>query len=62
MIYSMNTFMFKSKKYWDDLKEKFKNDKSEPLEIIPIEEQNKQAKELAKEDKLLLLKQKYFKE
>lgn len=58
----MNTFMFKSKKYWDDLKEKFKNDKSEPLEIIPIEEQNKQAKELAKEDKLLLLKQKYFKE
>jgi len=62
MTYSMNTFMFKSKKYWDDLKEKFKNDKSEPLEIIPIEEQNKQAKELAKEDKLLLLKQKYFKE
>ena len=58
----MSTFMFKSKKYWDDLKEKFKNDKSEPLEIIPIEEQNKQAKELAKEDKLLLLKQKYFKE
>lgn len=58
----MNTFMFKSKKYWDDLKEKFKNDNSEPLEIIPIEEQNKQAKELAKEDKLLLLKQKYFKE
>ena len=54
--------MFKSKKYWDDLKEKFKDDKSEPLEIIPIEEQNKQAKELAKEDKLLLLKQKYFKE
>jgi len=62
MTYSMNTFMFKSKKYWDDLKEKFKDDKSEPLEIIPIEEQNKQAKELAKEDKLLLLKQKYFKE
>lgn len=58
----MNTFMFKSKKYWDDLKEKFKDDKSEPLEIIPIEEQNKQAKELEKETKLLLLKQKYFKE
>jgi len=51
--------MIKSKKYWDELLEKSKNEKLEPLEVVPIEEQNKQAKELEKEDKLLLWQMKY---
>ena len=55
----MNTFMFKSKKYWDDLKDKFKNDKLEPIEIVPLKDQEVEAKSLEKETKLLLWKQKY---
>jgi hypothetical protein len=51
--------MIKSKKYWDELLEKSKNEKLEPLEVVPMEEQNKQAKELEKEDKLLLWQMKY---
>ena len=51
--------MIMSKKYWDELLEKSKNEKLEPLEVVPIEEQNKQAKELEKEDKLLLWQMKY---
>ena len=51
--------MIKSKKYWDELLEKSKNEKLEPLEVVPMEEQNKQAKELEKEDKLLLWQLKY---
>jgi hypothetical protein len=51
--------MIRSKKYWDELLEKSKNEKLEPLEVVPIEEQNKQAKELEKEDKLLLWQMKY---
>lgn len=53
--------MFKSKKWWDEVKEKYKNVDLEPLEIIPLEEQNKQAKELEKEDRLLLWQMKYQK-
>lgn len=55
----MNTFMFKSKKYWDDLKDKFKNDKLDPIEIVPLKDQEVEAKSLEKETKLLLWKQKY---
>lgn len=51
--------MIRSKKYWDELLEKYKNEKLEPLEVVPIEEQNKQAKELEKENKLLLWQMKY---
>lgn len=51
--------MFKSKKYWDDLKDKFKNDKLEPIEIVPLKDQEVEAKSLEKETKLLLWKQKY---
>ena len=51
--------MIRSKKYWDELLEKSNNEKLEPLEVVPIEEQNKQAKELEKEDKLLLWQMKY---
>lgn len=51
--------MIRSKKYWDELLEKSKNEKLEPLEVVPIEEQNKQGKELEKEDKLLLWQMKY---
>ncbi len=51
--------MIMSKKYWDELLEKSKNEKLEPLEVVPMEEQNKQAKELEKEDKLLLWQMKY---
>ena len=51
--------MIRSKKYWDELLEKSKNEKLEPLEVVPMEEQNKQAKELEKEDKLLLWQMKY---
>ena len=51
--------MFKSKKYWDDLKDKFKNDELEPIEIVPLKDQEVEAKSLEKETKLLLWKQKY---
>ena len=51
--------MIRSKKYWDELLQKSKNEKLEPLEVVPLEEQNKQGKELEKEEKLLLWKMKY---
>ena len=40
--------MIRSKKYWDELLKNSKNEKLEPLEVVPLEEQNKQAKELEK--------------
>ena len=52
--------MFKSKKYWDDLKEQFKNEQLQPLEVVSLEDQNNQAKELEKEEKLLLWRMKYI--
>lgn len=51
--------MIKSKKYWDDLKDKFGDDNLEPIEIVPLKEQEVEAKSLEKETKLLLWKQKY---
>ena len=51
--------MIRSKKYWDELLQNSKDEKLEPLEVVPLEEQNKQAKELEKEEKLLLWKMKY---
>jgi len=52
--------MFKSKKYWDDLKEQFKNEQLQPLEVVSLEDQNNEAKELEKEEKLLLWRMKYI--
>lgn len=51
--------MIKSKKYWDDLKDKFKSDDLKPIEIVPLKDQEVEAKSLEKETKLLLWKQKY---
>lgn len=51
--------MIKSKKYWNDIKEQFKDEQLEPLEVVSLEEQNKEAKELEKEEKLLLWRMKY---
>jgi hypothetical protein len=51
--------MIKSKKYWDDLQDKFKDDNLEPIEIVPLTDQNIEAKSLENETKLLLWKQKY---
>lgn len=52
--------MIRSKKYWDDLKEQFKNEQLQPLEVVSLEDQNNEAKELEKEEKLLLWRMKYI--
>jgi len=51
---------FRSPKYWADLKASRKDEVLEPLEIIPLKEQNKEYKSLRKEEKLLRLKNKHF--
>lgn len=53
--------MFRSKKWWDEIKLKYKNENLKPLEIISLEEQEKEGKILDKETDLILYKQKYFK-
>lgn len=50
--------MYQSKRYWDNIK-LIKVDDLEPLEIVPLEDQHKQAKELEQEDKLILWRLKY---
>ena len=50
--------MIKSDKYYKDLLAKNKD--LDPIEIVSLEDQEKQAKELEPETKLLLHKQKYF--
>jgi hypothetical protein len=50
--------MIKSDKYYKDLLAQNKD--LEPLEIVSLKDQDKQAKELREEDKLLVHKQKYF--
>ena len=52
--------MYRSPKYWADLKAKYKDEVLEPLEVIPLSEQNKEYKSLRKEEKLLRLKNKHF--
>jgi hypothetical protein len=50
--------MIKSKKYWDELFEKSKNENLEPLEVVPIEEQEQEGKILDEESRWMLAKQK----
>lgn len=50
--------MIKSKKYWDDLKEKYKDENLEPLEVIPLHQQNEEGKKLDEESRWELMKQK----
>ena len=45
-------------RYWDSIKS-IKTDDLEPLEVVPLEDQHKQAKELEQEDKLILWRLKY---
>ena len=52
--------MYRSPKYWAELKAKYKDKVLEPLEVVPLSEQNKEYKSLRKEDKLLRLKNKHF--
>mgnify|MGYP000164982392 CR=1 FL=1 len=51
--------MIKSDKYYKDLEALSKD--LEPLEKVSLKDQDKQAKELEEETKLLIHKQKYFK-
>ena len=51
--------MIKSDKYYKDLQALNKD--LEPIEIVSLEDQEKQGKEDEKETKLLILKNKYFK-
>ena len=50
--------MYQSKRYWDAIKS-IKTDDLEPLEVVPLEDQHKEAKELEAEDKLILWRLKY---
>ena len=50
--------MIRSKKYWDDLKESFKDENLEPLEVVPLKEQIEEGKKLDEETKWELAKQK----
>tara|TARA_B100001057_G_scaffold203629_1_gene204362 strand:- start:2169 stop:2327 length:159 start_codon:yes stop_codon:yes gene_type:complete len=50
--------VYQSKRYWDSIK-LIKVDDLPPLEIVPLADQNKQAKELEKETKLILWRLKY---
>jgi hypothetical protein len=50
--------VYQSKRYWDSIK-LIKVDNLEPLEIVPLEDQHKQAEELEPETKLLLWRLKY---
>jgi len=50
--------MIMSKKYWDELLEKSKNEKLEPLEVVPIEQQEQEGKILDEEYRWMLAKQK----
>ena len=50
--------MIKSKKYWDDLKERYKEEQLEPLEVIPLNKQNEEGKILDEESRWMLAKQK----
>lgn len=50
--------MIRSKKYWDELLEKSKNEKLEPLEVVPLHEQEKEGKILDEESRWMLAKQK----
>jgi len=50
--------MIMSKKYWDELLEKSKNEKLEPLEVVPLHEQEKEGKILDEESRWMLAKQK----
>ena len=52
--------MYRSPKYWADLKAKYKHENLPPLEVVPFKGQEKDAKALKKEDKLILLKNKHF--
>ena len=52
--------MYRSPKYWADLKAKYKDEDLPPLEVVPLSEQNKEAKALRKEERLLKLKNKHF--
>jgi hypothetical protein len=50
--------LYQSKRYWDNIK-LIKVDNLKPLEIVPLKDQHKQAKELEPETKLILWKLKY---
>ena len=52
--------MYRSPKYWADLKAKYKDEDLPPLEVVPLSEQNKEYKSLRKEERLLKLKNKHF--
>ena len=50
----------RSPKYWADLRAKYKHENLPPLEVVSLEDQEKEAKALRKEERLLKLKNKHF--
>ena len=50
----------RSPKYWAELKAKYKDQDLPPLEVVSLEDQEKEAKALRKEERLLKLKNKHF--
>ena len=50
----------RSPKYWAELKAKYKDQDLPPLEVVSLEDQEKEAKALRKEERLILLKNKHF--
>jgi len=50
--------MIMSKKYWDELIEKSKNENLDPLEVVPLHEQEQEGKILDEESRWMLAKQK----
>lgn len=50
--------MIMSKKYWDELLEKSKNENLDPLEVVPLHEQEQEGKILDEETRWMLAKQK----
>ncbi len=50
--------MIMSKRYWDELKEKSKDENLDPLEVVPLHEQEQEGKILDEESRWMLAKQK----
>ncbi len=50
--------MIMSKKYWDDLLEKSKNENLDALQVVPLHEQETEGKILDEESRWMLAKQK----
>ena len=49
---------YQSKKNWDELIEKSKNENLDPLQVVPLHEQEKEGKILDEESRWMLAKQK----